>query len=126
MERFSLQILLLESIDHFGTNEYFWSGVKKKKNLNEQIFDSEANCSGIVNVHCMQMILWWACGLFLAMSEMMHHLHHVFALWQWYNYSRNSVIDFCVFIHRQSIRKENIKYDIESKYILKNTRPSIE
>ena len=28
---------------------------KKKNNLNEQNFDSEANWSGVVNFHCMQI-----------------------------------------------------------------------
>ena len=31
------------------------SVVEKKKNLNEQNFDGEANWSGVVTFHCMQM-----------------------------------------------------------------------
>ena len=31
--------------------------VGKNKNLNEQAFDCEANWSGVVNSHCMQMVL---------------------------------------------------------------------
>ena len=55
-------------------------------------------------------VFWWACGLFSAMIEMTHHLHHVFGLWQWCNFSR---IDFRVFMHAYSII---VKYDIKSKY----------
>ena len=56
--------------------------VKKKKNLNEQSFDGEANWSGVLNFDRMQMshwwVLWWACGVFSGMIEMTRHLHHVF------------------------------------------------
>ena len=31
--------------------------VEKKKNLNKQNFDGEANWSGVVNFHCMQTSL---------------------------------------------------------------------
>ena len=30
---------------------------KKKKDLNEHDFEGEANCSGVVGFHCMQMSL---------------------------------------------------------------------
>ena len=33
------------------------SVVEKKNNLNQQHFDGEANWSGVVNFHCMQMSL---------------------------------------------------------------------
>ena len=33
------------------------SVVGKNKNLTEQAFDGEANWSGVVNFHCMQMVL---------------------------------------------------------------------
>ena len=49
------RILLLESVDYFGTSDYF-SG-QKKNNLAEQNFDGEANWSAVVNFHCMQMDL---------------------------------------------------------------------
>ena len=46
-------------------NELLISG-RKKKNLNEQNFDGEANWSGIVNFHCMQiglvMSMWFIFG----------------------------------------------------------------
>ena len=44
----------VESVDYFGTSEYF-SG--RKINLNEHNFDGEANWSGVVDFHCMQMSL---------------------------------------------------------------------
>ena len=48
-------MLSLESVDYFGTSDYF-SG-RKKKNLDEQNFDGETNWSGVVNFHCIQMSL---------------------------------------------------------------------
>ena len=42
------QIPLLESVDYFGANEYFSGRKKKKKNLNQQNFDGEANWTFIV------------------------------------------------------------------------------
>ena len=42
------------------TLEQLNTSVVEKKNLNEQNFDSEPNCSGVVNFHCsprMQMSL---------------------------------------------------------------------
>jgi len=43
-ERFRSRILSLESVDYFGTNEYF-SG-RKKENLNEKNSDGEAPVGG--------------------------------------------------------------------------------
>ena len=46
-ERIGPRILLLESVDYFGTSEYF------KEN-----FDGEAiDWSGVVNFHCVKMSL---------------------------------------------------------------------
>ena len=53
-KRVGPQILLLESIDYFGTSDNF-SG-RKKNNLAEQNFDGEANWLA-VNFHGMQMSL---------------------------------------------------------------------
>ena len=46
--------------------------------------DGEANWSGVVNFHCMQMSLVLSVlFLFLAMTEMTCHVHHIFfGLWQ--------------------------------------------
>ena len=54
-KRVGPQILLLESIDYFGTSDNF-SG-RKKNNLAEQNFDGEANWLAVVNFHGMQMSL---------------------------------------------------------------------
>ena len=51
------RFLSLESVDYFGTSDYFNLVVEKKKNLNEQNFDGEANWSDVVNFHCLQMSL---------------------------------------------------------------------
>ena len=51
-ERVGPRILSLESVDYFGTSDYF-SGRKKKNNLNEQNFGGKANWSGFVNFYCM-------------------------------------------------------------------------
>ena len=51
------RFLSLESVDYFGTSDYFNLVVEKKKNLNEQNFDGEAIWSDVVNVHCLQMSL---------------------------------------------------------------------
>ena len=45
--------------------------------------DSEANWSGVVNFHCMQMTLYsveCVSGLFLVKTEMTCHVHHVFLI----------------------------------------------
>ena len=55
-ERVGPRILSLESVDYFGTSDYF-SGRKKEKNLNVQNFGGEANWSGVVNCYCMQISL---------------------------------------------------------------------
>ena len=52
-------ILSLESVDYFGTHGYF-SGWKKEESLRpklQQSFNGEANWSGVINFHCMQMSL---------------------------------------------------------------------
>ena len=51
------RFLSLESVDYFGTSDYFNLVVEKKKNLNEQNFDAEANWSDVVNFYCLQMSL---------------------------------------------------------------------
>ena len=57
LEQIGPQTRSLESVDYFGTSEYF-SG-EKKKNLNEQTFDRlvRTNASDVVNFHCIQMSL---------------------------------------------------------------------
>ena len=92
------RILSFESIDYFGTSEYFSDN-----------FDGEAiNWSGVVNFHCMQMSLMMSVQFISAVIEMMRH--HVFGLWQSCDFSW---IDFRVFIHAFSII---VKFDITSKY----------
>ena len=67
-EQVGPRILLLESVDYFGTSEYFTEN-----------FDGEAiNWSGVVNFHCMKMSLVMSCGLFLALIEMTRYVHYVF------------------------------------------------
>ena len=63
-------------------------------------------------VGCCKLSLYpnESCGLFLAMIEMSRHVHHVFGLWQWCNFSG---IDFRVFIHAYSII---VEYHIKRKY----------
>ena len=51
------RFLSLESVDYFGTSDYFNLVVEKRENLKEQNFDGEANWSGVVNFHCIQMSL---------------------------------------------------------------------
>ena len=93
------QILSFESIDYFGTSEYFSDN-----------FDGEAiNWSGVVNFYCMQMSLMVSIQFISAVIEMMHH--HVFGLWQSCDFSW---IDFRVFIHAFSIII--VKFDVKSKY----------
>ena len=56
--------------------------------------------------------------LFSAMIEMMRYLHHIFASWQWCNFSRFEAFDFLLFIYTYSINLETIvEYDIKSKYL---------
>ena len=54
--RLDPRILSVESVDYFGTSDYF-SRRKKRNNLDEQNFGCEANWSGVVNCSCMQMSL---------------------------------------------------------------------
>ena len=56
--------------------------------------------------------------LFSAMIEMMRYLHHIFASWQWRNFSQIKAFDFRLFIYTYSINSEAIvEYDIKSKYL---------
>ena len=55
--------------------------------------------------------------LFSAMIEMMRYLH-IFAYWQWHNFSRIEAFDFRLFIYTYLINSETIvEYDIKSKYL---------
>ena len=54
-ERVGPRILLLESVDNFGTSDS--SVVEKKDNFYEQNFDGEDNWSGVINFHCIQVSL---------------------------------------------------------------------
>ena len=67
------RILSREGVDYFGTSDYF-SG-RKKNDLNEQNFDGEANWSGVVNFHCMQMS--FVLSMHGVTIEMTRHVHHV-------------------------------------------------
>ena len=87
MERVSPWILSLESIHYLGTSEYFCEN-----------FNCEAiNWSGVVNVYSMQISLVMSTWFILVMIEMTHHVHHIFGLWQWCNFS------WLDFIHTYSI-----------------------
>ena len=44
-----------ESHEFYNLKALITLVVEKKNNLNEQNFDGEANWSGVVNFHCMQM-----------------------------------------------------------------------
>ena len=55
-------MLCIESLQSIKDVELFRKVItlvveKKKKNINKQNFDGEANWSGVVNFHCMQMSL---------------------------------------------------------------------
>ena len=80
LEQIGPQTRSLESVDYFGTSEYF-SG-EKKKNLNEQTFDRlvRTNASDVVNFHCIQMSLVMSTSFILAVIEVTRHVHHLFAL----------------------------------------------
>ena len=77
-ERVGPRILSLESVDFFGTSEYF--GGRKKSNLNKQ----KTNWSGVVNFHCMQMSLEMGMRFIFgsAMIGMACHVNHFFDIWQ--------------------------------------------
>lgn len=116
-ERVGLWILSLKSADYFGRSEYFSS--RKKQNLYEKNFNDEANPSGVVNFHSMQMsfaISMHACILFV-MIGMTRHVHHFLALWQWCNFELRPLI-FVYFsrVLNQSRNKSSNIYDIKSKY----------
>ena len=49
------RVLLLESVDCFGTSEYF--NRRKMQDLCEQNFDGEVNRCGVVNFHCMSLVM---------------------------------------------------------------------
>ena len=60
LERIGPLILSLESVDYFGTSDHF--NGQKKKNVNHQNFNGEANWSGVVNFHCIQVSLVMSMG----------------------------------------------------------------
>ena len=97
MERVSPWILSLESIYYLGTSEY----------LCENFNCDAINWSGVVNVYSMQISLVMSTWFILVMIEMTHHVHHIFGLWQWCNFS------WLDFIHTYSIILKN---DIKRKY----------
>ena len=76
-EYYSLKVLItLEEVNI--------SVVEKKQNLYEKNFNDEANPSGVVNFHSMQMsfaMSMHACILSV-MIGMTRHVHHFLALWQ--------------------------------------------
>ena len=82
--------------------------------------DGEANWLGVVNFHCTCKWVWcWVCGLFLAMTEMICHVHNIFLL------SGKDVISLksraaLIFMYlykcTQSIQKQIVTYDMKSKY----------
>ena len=95
------------------------SVVEKKQNLYEKNFNDEANPSGVVNFHSMQMsfaISMHACILSV-MIGMTRHVHHFLALWQWCNFELRPLI-FVYFsrVLNQSRNKSSNIYDIKSKY----------
>ena len=47
---------------------------------------------------------------FLAMVEMAHHVHGIFAFWEWCNFSQIEALDFHVFIHAYSINSETNRW----------------
>ena len=96
VERTSPWILSLESIYYLGANEYF-----------SENFNCEAiNWSGVVNVYSMQMSLVMSTWFILVMIEMTHHVHHIFGLWQWCNFS------WLDFIHILNYRQKWYKKEI--------------
>ena len=84
-KRVGPRTLWLQSVDYFGTSEHYWV-VEKKSKLKK------------INFHFMQMVLWWACGLFSGMIEMTCHVNHFFDLWQWCNFSGIEALEFsCIY-----------------------------
>ena len=82
-----LNLELFRNVSVFGTSECYWVLEKTKLRL-----------SGGVNFHCMQMVLWWARGLFSTMIEMTCHVNHFFDLWQWCNFSGIEALKFfCIY-----------------------------
>ena len=51
----SPRILLLESVDYFGTSEHYWVVRKKKKKEEEESYVAKLRWSGVVNFHFMQI-----------------------------------------------------------------------
>ena len=96
-KRAGARILSLESVDYFGTSEHYWVVEKKKRIL---ISKTETQ-SSVVNFHCMQMALWWACGLFSAMIEITCHVNYFFDLWQWCNFSGIEALEFLCLYRRE-------------------------
>ena len=104
-EQVSPWILSLESINYFRTSEYF-SHQKKKKNCYEEILVGRQTDRGVVNSHCMQISLVMNMRFFLAMIEMMLHVHHIFVHWQWCNFSwiKALMSSHLYTLHTQSIQ----------------------
>ena len=94
------RVLSLESIDYFGTSDYF-SGRKEKITLMRK---SSMFRSSVVNCRCMQMSL--------VMS-----VRFIFGN-DWNDAPCSShFLDFCVFTHAfWSIQKQIVEYNIKSKY----------
>ena len=71
-------------------------------NFSETLPDGEANWSGVVNFHCMQMSLVISMRFYFGDDGNDAPFHHVFALWQWSNFSGIEALDFLVFVHAYS------------------------
>ena len=123
-------ILLLESVDYFGTNGFF-SGWKKEESLwakLQQSFNGEATCNwlGVINFHCMQMILMMSMRFFgddwndmLCSSRFCCLVMMLFLLnWSpWFS---------CIYTHTLNQFRNKLSNAIYVKVnILKNTWPSI-
>ena len=99
-KRVGPRILSLESVDYFGTSEHYWVVEKKRR---ENLTVTKLRWSSVVNFHCMQMVLWWACDLFSAMIEMTCYVNHFFDLWQWCNFSAIEALTCLVACDRRRI-----------------------
>ena len=92
-----------------STNSIAW---KRWMLWNKSILQWKFRWWGYKLVGCCKLSFYAneSCRLFLAMIEMTRHVHRVFGLWQWCNFSG---IVFRVFIHAYSII---VEYDIKRKY----------
>ena len=102
----------------FLWNKWKFQSSKKEKNRYEQSFGGEAKWLCVVNFHRMQISLLMSMWFFLGMIEMMLHVHHIFALWQWCNFSWIEAPHFYVFIHclPNQFRNELSNTILKSKY----------